>query len=384
MPAPIARGGMGTASPYDERSSARRRRRIAARTPIQRIESDHGYLRGRVGTGDLIGRYRLLGRIGSGGMGTVWRARDELLGREVAVKEVRLPPELDADGRAEACARAVREAQAASRVAHPDIVTVHDVLAEGGVPWIVMRLLEGRPLSRVLRDGPLPPRQVAALGLRVLDALSTAHAQGVLHRDVKPANIFVMDGGAPVLADFGIARVDGQATLTRAGLMIGSLGYIAPERLRDQPPSPSADLWSLAATLYEAVEGGSPYPAQDGAGVIARVLTEPPLPPRSAGPLGPLLVRALALEPAGRPNAEALRAELTAIANGPDHPALRRIPRIGAERPPRAQVGPRPGPRGPCCRARSSSRSSGRHARACPGSPWERWSSHRWRAARCS
>ncbi|WP_049568058.1 serine/threonine-protein kinase, partial [Nonomuraea sp. SBT364] len=258
----------------------------------------------------LEGRYRLLTPIGSGGMGTVWHARDERLDRDVAVKEIRLPPELGEAERAELCARTVREAQAAGRLRHPAIVTVHDVVTSGGHPWIVMRLLRGRPLDRV---GPLDPPRAARLGLAVLDALTLAHAAGILHRDIKPANVFVSDDGSPVLTDFGIATVEGQATLTQSGMLLGSPGYIAPERLRGERPGPQSDLWSLAATLYASLEGEPAHPGEDGMAVLARVLTEDPRPPQRSGPL---LTRMLARDPAARPPSSAVRDTLAAVAGG--------------------------------------------------------------------
>ncbi|MGP3932959.1 protein kinase domain-containing protein [Nonomuraea sp. KM88] len=271
----------------------------------------------------LAGRYRLVSPIGTGGMGTVWHAHDERLDREVAIKEVRLPPELGPGERAELCARMVREAQAASRLKHPGIVTVHDVLTRDDRPWIVMRLLRGRPLDRVIRDsGVLPVRQVARLGLGVLDALATAHAAGVLHRDIKPANIFVGEDGAPILTDFGIATVEGQATITESGMLVGSPGYIAPERLRGERPGRQSDLWSLAATLYEAAEGEPAHPGGDAMAVLARVLTEEARPPRRSGSLGPLLTRMLAREPAQRPAAELVRRTLASIAQDAEPPPL--------------------------------------------------------------
>ncbi|TDC88768.1 serine/threonine protein kinase, partial [Nonomuraea deserti] len=293
--------------------------------PLKRIYIAPFYAGGMSSVEDrsLAGRYRLLSPIGTGGMGTVWRAHDERLDREVAIKEVRLPPELGPGERAELCARMVREAQAASRLKHPGIVTVHDVLTRDDRPWIVMRLLRGRPLDRVIRDsGTLPVRRVARLGLGVLDALATAHAAGVLHRDIKPGNIFLGEDGAPVLTDFGIATVEGQATITQSGMLVGSPGYIAPERLRGERPGPQSDLWSLAATLYEAAEGEPAHPGGDAMAVLARVLTEEARPPRRSGPLGPLLTRMLAREPAQRPAPELVRRTLASVAEDAEPPPL--------------------------------------------------------------
>lgn len=280
----------------------------------------------------LASRYHLLRRLGSGGMGTVWLARDLLLDREVAVKELWIPEGLTERERAERVARVMREAEVTARVRHPGIVALHDVLVEDGRPWIVMELLHGRDLSKEIAvRGPLPPTQVAAIGARVLEALSQAHAQGVQHRDVKPGNVFLSADGRVVLTDFGIARAADQTALTATGQLIGSPGYIAPERLAGEPGGPSADLWSLAATLYTAVEGSSPYrssPQDSPADVIRATLTRDPRPPRLAGPLGPALMWMLARDPADRPDAAAALTLLRQIANG-DTPEIRPAPAHG-------------------------------------------------------
>jgi serine/threonine protein kinase len=266
----------------------------------------------------LAGRYRLLSPLGQGGMGTVWRAVDELLRQEVAIKEVRLPPDLDEASRAELAERTLREARAAARLrSHPSIVTVHDVVLDGGRPWIVMELVHGRSLDRVVRDeGPLPPRQVAWIGLRMLDALGAAHASGVLHRDVKPANVMLTDDGRVLLADFGIATVAGDVALTQTGLLTGSPGYIAPERLRGEPDGPLSDLWSLGATLYTAVEGGPAFARANPAAVMAAVLMHEPAPPRLAGPLAPVLAAILEKDPVRRCAPAQAADWLNAIAQG--------------------------------------------------------------------
>ncbi|WP_241682832.1 serine/threonine-protein kinase [Actinomadura sp. J1-007] len=201
------------------------------------------------------GRYRLVERIGRGGMGTVWTAVDETLRRDVAVKEVLLPEGLSAEERRVAGERARREARAAALIDHPGVVTVHDVVVEDGRPWIVMELIEGRSLGALIREnGPSHPKWVATVGLRLLDALEAAHARGVLHRDVKPGNVLLADG-LVYLTDFGIASIEADTSLTRTGALVGSPGYMAPERLREEPAGPGSDLWSLGATLYTAAEG---------------------------------------------------------------------------------------------------------------------------------
>lgn len=250
-------------------------------------------------------------------MGTVWRARDELLDRDVAVKELTVSPYLTEAERAEANARATREAQAAAQLRHPAIVVVHDAFLEDGRPWIVMQLLEGGSLDSVLaHDGVLAPARAARIGLDVLGGLETAHAAGVLHRDIKPGNIFVTADGRAVLTDFGIASVEGQATITRSGVLVGSPGHIAPERLSGEDPDPQSDLWSLAATLYQAVEGRRPFPGDSQLAVLTSVLTRDPEPPVRAGGLGPLLLGMLARDPAFRPDPGTVRAVLERVAAG--------------------------------------------------------------------
>lgn len=263
----------------------------------------------------LAGRYRLEDRLGSGGMGDVWRARDEFLGRTVAVKEVRLPAGLDAARRADFSARLLREARAAAALPHPSIITVHDVLWQDERPWIVMDLIDGPSLENVrIERGPLPPRRVAALGLDLLDALCLAHERGILHRDVKPANV-LLNGDRAVLTDFGIATVAGDARATAAEGVVGSPGYMAPERLRDAGGAgPSSDLWSLGATLYAAVEGRRPFERPTALAMIGAVLTEDAAPPRLAGQLGPVLMAMLDRDPQRRPVPAEIRRALQAVA----------------------------------------------------------------------
>lgn len=264
----------------------------------------------------LAGRYRLLEPLGQGGMGTVWRARDEMLGRDVAVKELTPQPGLSPQGRREANARALREARAAARLDHLAIIKVHDVVDEEDRPWIVMEILTGRPLDAIVRDGPLSPGRAADVGLAMLAALRVAHAEGVLHRDVKPANIFECDDGRIVFTDFGIAAVTGEVSLTRPGALIGSPAYMAPERVRGEPDGPAADLWSLGATLYTLVEGRAPFERKTAMGALSAVLTEEPPPPRLAGPLTPTLLALLSKDPTRRPDAAAVAVALSAVTDG--------------------------------------------------------------------
>ncbi|GAA2602098.1 serine/threonine-protein kinase [Actinomadura fulvescens] len=259
-------------------------------------------------------RYELVELLGSGGMGAVWRARDRMLDREVAVKEVALPAGLDDEQRERAHARTFREARSAARLDHPGIVTVYDVVEHEGRPWIVMQLVRAPALDRVIaREGALPPARVAAIGADLLDALRAAHAAGVVHRDVKPGNVMLPRDRA-VLTDFGIATVAGDETLTQAGAIVGSPAYLAPELARHQRASPASDLWSLGATLYAAVEGRPPYQRQDVWGVMAAVLNDDPDPMRQAGPLQPVLEGLLRKEPERRLRTEDAIRQLRQIA----------------------------------------------------------------------
>ncbi|TDB99672.1 serine/threonine protein kinase [Nonomuraea longispora] len=270
--------------------------------------------------GRLAGRYSLLRPLGAGGMGTVWQARDEMLDREVAVKELTLPEGMSPKERSDSITRAVREAQATARLRHPGIVALHDVVVENDRPWLVMELLRGRTLAETVREfGPMPPDYAARIGADVLEALRVAHAQGVQHRDVKPGNVFLTGSGRVVLTDFGIARQEGQATLTEQGLMIGSPGFIAPERLEGQPGGPASDLWSLGATLYVAVTGGPAYSGSAAQRVRATLLEPVPVAP---GPLGPLLAALMAHHPSARPDARTAVDALRQVASGAEAPHL--------------------------------------------------------------
>src|SRR5689334_9739326 len=224
----------------------------------------------------LAGRYRLSHVLGRGGMGAVWAAHDEVLGRDVAVKEVVPPPTLTGEERRLVRQRSLREARAAARISHPSAVTVYDVVEDDDRPWIVMQRLDARTLADVLReDGPLPLPRVARLGLDLLDALAAAHAAGVMHRDVKPANVMIGADGRAVLTDFGIATLEGDPALTSTGLVIGSPAYMSPERARGEPPSPASDLWSLGATLYTAIEGHSPFQRDGHLPTLTAVIVDP-------------------------------------------------------------------------------------------------------------
>ena len=256
--------------------------------------------------------------LGVGGMGTVWKAFDSVLHREVAVKELRIPDGLNPEEQDKLRLRALREARAAAGLDHPAIVTIHDVVDEGGRPWIVMRLLPGRTLDHVVRaNGPLSPRRAAELGVRLVEALSAAHANGVLHRDVKPQNVMLGADDRWMLTDFGIASVAGVTrTLTGTGIVTGTLGYVAPERLSGAEPGAPADLWALGATLYYAVEGRHAYDFDDLPAMIAAVLTRDPEPMRLAGPLAPVIAGLMERDPTRRLTPAAAREQLLAIAGG--------------------------------------------------------------------
>ncbi|MGI8328918.1 serine/threonine-protein kinase [Actinomadura scrupuli] len=265
----------------------------------------------------LAGRYRLLSHVGQGGMGTVWCARDELLDRDVAVKEVLIDRWLSDADRGVLHERTKREARATARLNHPGIVTVHDVIEEDGRPWIVMEFVRARSLQEIIdADGPLPPAQVAAIGRQLVGALRTAHAAGILHRDVKPANVLLLredHEDRAVLTDFGIAQVEGDTTLTQTGLVMGSPAYIAPERAKGERATPATDLWALGATLYAACDGRPPHERTDAMATLAAVLTVDAPPPRAGGSLTPVLLGLLDRDPGRRLTAEAALDQLTGV-----------------------------------------------------------------------
>ena len=259
-----------------------------------------------MGTGRLIaGRYRLQGPIGRGAMGIVWRGRDELLARDVAAKEVQITSQASPADAEAIYQRTLREARTAARLAHPGVITVFDVVEEGGSPWIIMELVEARSLDQVItEDGPLPPMEAAELGAGLISALASAHSAGVLHRDVKPSNVLVTNDGKAVLTDFGIAMFAEDPSMTQAGMVVGTPGFTAPERVRGHSATPAADLWSLGATLYAAVEGRGPFDRHGGSTAIsAGVATESAPRAPSAGPLGPVIEALLSRDPAARPDA---------------------------------------------------------------------------------
>ncbi|MFI0740010.1 protein kinase [Streptomyces sp. NPDC021100] len=279
----------------------------------------------------LAGRYRLGDVLGRGGMGTVWRATDETLGRVVAVKELRFPANIDEDEKRRLITRTLREAKAIARIRSAGAVTVFDVVHEDDRPWIVMELIEGRSLADVIReDGPLKWRRAAEVGLAVLDVLRAAHLQGILHRDVKPSNVLIADDGRVVLTDFGIAQVEGDPSVTSTGMLVGAPSYISPERARGQKPGPPADLWSLGGLLYAAVEGAPPYDKGSAIATLTAVMTEPLGPPKNAGPLEGVMYGLLAKDPQKRLDEAGARALLTEAVNAPDERLPARTPATDA------------------------------------------------------
>jgi serine/threonine protein kinase len=264
------------------------------------------------------GRYRLGKRIGVGGMGRVWLARDEVLRREVAVKEVLLPETPSEDEAHELRQRTLREARAAARLAHPNVVRVYDVMYADDRPWIVMEYVPSRSLAQVLKsDGPMRPEDAAVVGIAVLDALCAAHAAGVLHRDVKPGNVLLADDGRVVLTDFGLATFDELGTaLTQSGIVHGSPQFIAPERALDGTSTVEADMWSLGATLFAAVEGQSPYARSTSYQTLAALATAPPDAPKRAGALKPVLAGLLRRKPSSRMKPDEIRSRLQRVVNG--------------------------------------------------------------------
>ncbi|MFF7793289.1 protein kinase [Streptomyces sp. NPDC007991] len=277
----------------------------------------------------IAGRYRLLAPLGEGGMGTVWRARDEVLHREVAVKEVRAPAGLGGDDVRRMYARLEREAWAAARVANRNVVTVYDVATDEGRPWIVMELVRGLSLAEVLdAEGPMPPQRAAHIGAEVLSALRAAHEAGVLHRDVKPANVLIANDGRIVLTDFGIAMVEGSSALTMTGEVIGSPEFLAPERALGRTPGPESDLWSLGVLLYAAVEGHSPFRHDTPLSTLRAIVDEELPPPYRAGPLAPVIEGLLRKDPAQRLTAEQAERDLRAVGAGgsPSAETVRAVP----------------------------------------------------------
>ncbi|MDJ0343468.1 serine/threonine-protein kinase [Streptomyces sp. H10-C2] len=258
----------------------------------------------------VAGRFALLGRLGEGGMGTVWRALDRVLQREVALKEVRLPGGSTQEV-AQVHGRVLREARALARLQHSHVVTIHQVVDDEPFPWLVMELVAGLSLKALLDQGPLAPARAAGIGSDVLAALRAAHEAGIQHRDVKPANVIIRPDGSAILTDFGIAAMVGQPGLTEPGYIIGTAEFMAPERAAGLPGGPAADLWSLGMLLYVAVEGSNPLSRDTPLATLIAVREDPLPTPSSAGPLAPVLRTLLVRDPALRPSAAELSRMLT-------------------------------------------------------------------------
>lgn len=267
----------------------------------------------------IAGRYDLRRQLGAGAMGSVWLARDTALGRDVAVKSVRGP--LVEDHTGSGGERALREARMIARVNHPNAVAIYDVAMHDGHPWLVMEYVHSQDLAALVRDrGPISPVRAAEIGAEVAAALAEVHRVGIVHRDVKPANVLIPDQGGAKITDFGIARGDGDVTLTATGTVWGTPAYFAPEVAAGATPTPKADVWSLGATLYFAVEGTPPHGTDASPLVLlGRIANQPVPPPRNAGPLSRVLARLLEQDPERRP-AMTEAAGLLATVGGADAP----------------------------------------------------------------
>jgi serine/threonine protein kinase len=289
----------------------------------------------------VAGRYRLGAAIGRGGMGVVWRASDELLSRDVAVKELVWPAYFSETERQAACRRAIREAQLAARLTHRNVIRIFDIVEEDdGCPWIVMELLPYRSLrDQIKEDGPLSPAAAAEVGLGILAALCAAHEQGIVHRDVKPANILLARDRV-VLTDFGIARAAGTSTLTTVGVLLGSPSYISPERARGRQSGPPGDLWGLGAVLYAAVEGHGPFDRDgDALASMTAVVADELEPATHAGRLWPVINGLLRKDPDERLDAAAAERMLRDVGAAPAAPVSPAAPPSTA--PPAFAVIPR-------------------------------------------
>ncbi|MFI7666970.1 serine/threonine-protein kinase [Nocardia sp. NPDC049526] len=277
----------------------------------------------------IAGRYRLSDPIGTGAMGVVWRATDVRLRRTVAVKQLLLAPGLSRSQALEAKLRAMREGRIAARLHHPNAITVFDVAEEDGQPWLVMEYMNAPSLAAKLAGKrTLAPTEVARIGAQAAGALAAAHDAGIMHRDVKPANLLVGDDGTVKITDFGISRAVGDVTVTATGFLAGTPAYLAPEVARGENPEPASDVFALGSTLYAAVEGSPPFGEGDNALAVLHAAARAQIPPpRHAGELGPVLMRLLAASIDGRPNMREAKEALEAVAAGRT-PALVTTPTV--------------------------------------------------------
>lgn len=294
----------------------------------------------------VVRRYRLQRRIGDGGMGAVWLAQDERLGRSVALKRLTLPPGTSADDAEQARQRVFREARAAARLQHPHAVAVFDVVEDGGVPVLVMEYVPSRSLAEILAErGRLAPVEAARIGAQVASALAAAHAASIVHRDVKPGNILLADDGTAKITDFGIARIRGDVVLTQTGLLAGTPAYLSPEAARGEQPAPPSDVFSLGATLYAAVEGAPPFGQSDNAiAMVHTVAAGHARPAQRAGPLTEPLMAMLRDDPAARPTMAAVQQRLEAISTGADPDGPTEFMAPVAPRPPATRLDLQPVP----------------------------------------
>jgi eukaryotic-like serine/threonine-protein kinase len=271
----------------------------------------------------VAGRYRLGARLGSGAMGVVWQAHDDRLHRTVAVKQLLLQPNLTPAQSQEAHARTMREGRIAARLSHPNAITVYDAVEHDGEPWLIMEYLPSRSLAAVIAErGSIAPEEAARIGAQVAAALVAAHGAGIVHRDVKPANVLLGEDGTVKITDFGISRAVGDVTVTATGMLAGTPAYLAPEVAKGQEPTASSDVFSLGSTLYTAVEGASPFGiGENTLALLYAVAAGKVSPPRQAGPLTALLMRLLRADPAERPTMFEAREALAAVAAGKTSPA---------------------------------------------------------------
>ncbi|GAA4550768.1 serine/threonine-protein kinase [Amycolatopsis samaneae] len=292
----------------------------------------------------IAGRYTLREELGRGGMGVVWRGEDAVIGRQVAVKELLPPPGLAEPERAALTERVLAEARAAGTLNHPAVVTIHDVVVEDGVPFIVMELIEAPTLHDLAAAGPLPAQRVAEIGKQVVGALAAAHAAGIVHRDIKPANILVDADGRVKLTDFGIARADGDQRVTATGAVVGSPAYLAPERIQGQAATPATDLWSLGVTLLAASEGGEPFHRENTAATLYAVLNEPAPLHRTHGLLAEVIGGLLAKTPHERLTADRAGALLAHAASPAGATTVVAGPTVTTPAPPPQAWWPGPAP----------------------------------------
>jgi serine/threonine protein kinase len=279
------------------------------------LPTDEGHL--------VAGRYRLGQRIGSGAMGVVWQAHDERLHRIVAVKQLLQQPGLSSAQAEEARLRSMREGRIAARLQHPNAITVYDVTEDGGQPWLIMEYLPSDSLAAVLNArGTLPPREAARIGAQIAAALTAAHAAGIVHRDVKPANVLLAEDGTVKITDFGISRAAGDVTVTATGMLAGTPAYLAPEVAKGEQPTSQSDVFSLGSTLYTAIEGHSPFGLSENTLALLHAVAAGKInPPRNAGPLTALLMQLLREDPTQRPTMPAAMESLKAIAEGRPAPS---------------------------------------------------------------